>query len=103
MSIKRKDEVKDKKPKEKEPRRPRPRKVNVLSLSDAVVEGKWTVEVGQDFIVSKKVSGKQFQSTCTFREMLNERTVNCWDKTLERWYAFNIDDLEKFGIVVKKF
>lgn len=101
MTIKRKEVVKEKK--ERAPRKPRPRKIAAQILQDAVVEGKWTVSVGQDFLVSKKVSGKQTQSICTFKEMINEKTVNSWDKTLERWYAFNIDDLEKFGIVVKKF
>jgi len=57
----------------------------------------------KSYNVSKKVSGRQTQSICTFKEMLNEKTVNAWDKSLERWFAFNIDDLEKFGIVVKKF
>lgn len=101
MSIKRKEVVKEKK--EKLPRKSKPRKVNALTLQDAVVEGKWTVEIGQDFLVSKKVGGKQTQCICTFKEMLNERTVSSWDKSLERWFAFNIDDLEKFGIIVKKF
>lgn len=101
MTIKRKEVVKEKK--EKAPRKPRPRKVDPQILQDAVVEGKWTVAVGQDFLVSKKVSGRQTQSICTFKEMINEKTISAWDKSLERWYAFNIDDLEKFGIVVKKF
>lgn len=102
MTIKRKEEHKEKKPKIKEPKKPRT-KIDVSRLTDAVVDGIWTVQLGQDFMVSKKVSGKQFQSICTFKEMINERTVSCWDKTLDRWFAFNIDDLEKFGIVVKKF
>jgi hypothetical protein len=102
MTIKRKEEVKEKKPKVKEQRKPRT-KIDPNRLTDAVVEGKWTVELGQDFMVSKKVGGKQHQSICTFKEMLNENTVNSWDKTLERWFAFDINEIEKFGIVVKKF
>lgn len=102
MTIKRKEEVKEKKPKIKEPKKPRT-KIDPNRLTDAVVEGKWTVELDQDFMVSKKVGGKQHQSICTFKGMLNETTVNSWDKTLDRWFAFNIDDLQKYGIVVKKF
>lgn len=102
MTIKRKEAAAKEKPKFKEPRKPRT-KIDVNRLTDAVVEGKWTVELGQDFMVSKKVSGKQHQSICTFKGMLNENTVNSWDKTLDRWFAFSLDELEKFGIVVKKF
>lgn len=101
MTIKRKEVHKDKKPKVKEPKKPRI-KLDVNRLTDAIVEGVWSVPLGQDFMVSKKVSGRQQQSICTFKEMLNEKTVSCWDKTLERWLAFSIDDLEKFGIIVKK-
>ena len=72
-------------------------------LQDAIIDGKWSVTIGQDFLVSRQASGRQIQSICTFNEMINEKTVNSWDKTLEHWYAFDIDDLERYGIVVKKF
>lgn len=101
MMIKRKEIVKEKK--EKIPRKQRQKKVNIQNLHDAVVEGQWTVALGQDFLVSKKFSGRQTQSICTFKELINERTISAWDKTLERWLAFNIDDLEKYGMLVKKF
>ena len=101
MTIKRKEAIREKK--EKATRRVRPKKVNLQILQDAIIDGKWSVTIGQDFLVSRQASGRQIQSICTFKEMINEKTVNSWDKTLEHWYAFDIDDLERYGIVVKKF
>lgn len=101
MTIKRKEVIREKK--EKAMRRVRPKKVNLQILQDAIIDGKWSVTIGQDFLVSRQASGRQIQSICTFNEMINEKTVNSWDKTLEHWYAFDIDDLERYGIVVKKF
>jgi hypothetical protein len=82
---------------------PRGRKapsVKIEDLSDAYQDGKWTVPVGGEIVVERKLSGKRQRSLCIVRTV-SDNLVETWEETFDRWFSFNPAELEKGGVVVK--
>lgn len=74
---------------------------DVKALPEAIVDGKFVANVGEDIIVVRRVAGKTQKSVCIVKEVSVDY-VSTWDDTMNRWFAFNPADVEKHDIVVKK-
>lgn len=79
-------------------RKPGPGKID--ALEDAYRDGAWTVPIGGDVIVERSMGGRRQRSICVVRK-IEERLVETWDETLDRWFSFNPADLEPNGILAK--
>lgn len=81
-----------------------PRKItdkHFLTLPDAVQDGKFIANVGDEIVASRVRDGRHLKCVCVVKEIEGTR-VNTFDMTVEQWFTFNVEDLDKFGIVVKK-
>jgi len=78
---------------------PRPKKVklDISKLPDAIVDGIFTVPVGQTVIIPKEIDGKRILCKCTVKNVNADGTVYTWDETTVRWVTFKVTD----PIVVK--
>lgn len=71
------------------------------SLTDAVVDDKFTGVVGDKLIVVRLRDGRKHNSLCVVRS-IEVDSVHTWDETREQWFIFEPSGLKKHGIVVKK-
>jgi len=90
MGIERKQmQVKqEKKPKEKSDSRKLKKGFKVDSLSDAIVEGKFIGNVGNEIVVSRFRNGKNTLSICTIKQIDEKGLIHVWDETLQQWFVF---------------
>jgi hypothetical protein len=76
--------------------------LKVKALPDAIEDGKMTVPVGGELIVSRQRSGRQHHSICVIKSIEGDK-IETWDATLEQWFVFNIPGLAQYGIEVKAY
>ena len=77
-----------------------PPSVSLLSLEDAYKDGAWTVPVGGELLVERRIGGKRQKTVCLVKA-ITETGVDTWDDTTGRWFNFNPAELEGSEVVVK--
>lgn len=77
--------------------KPKKVKVDISRLPDAIVDGVFTVHVGDKVIIPKEVDGKRILCRCVVKNVNADGTVYTWDETTVRWVTFKVTD----PIVVK--
>lgn len=77
-------------------------KLNVDSMDDAVVDGKFVGSVGDELIVVKPRDGKIQKSICTVKKIEGEE-VYTWDETKNQWYIFACSGIASGNVIIKRF
>ena len=71
------------------------------SLPDAIVEGKFTGQVGSEIVVSRFRNGKNTFSVCTVKQLDESGLVHTFDETLQQWFVFSLTDHPKIIKLLK--
>lgn len=75
-------------------------KWNVDLLPDAIQDGKFIGNVGDELVVVRMRDGKMQKSHCVVTG-IEGTNINTFDNTRDQWFTFATAGLEKYGIVVK--
>lgn len=75
-------------------------KWNVDLLPEAVQDGKFVGNVGDELVVVRMRDGRMQKSHCVVTGITGSN-VDTFDNTRDQWFTFSTTGLEKYGIVVK--
>jgi len=65
------------------------------SLQDAIVDGKFVGQVGNEIIVDRFRNGKQAFHVCTVKELEENGLIHTWDETIHQWFVFSTNEAPK--------
>lgn len=79
---------KENKPKE----RKKKIKFDFSIASDAIVDGKFIISLGEKVVIERTRYDKKQVSICTFKGIESNGDVTMWDDTVSQFFSFNIKD-----------
>ena len=74
-------------------------KANFLKMKSGIVDGRFLLPVGSQYIVQRTRNEMKIISFCVLKDILQNGDVTMWDESVTQFFSFNIKDLD--DIVVK--
>lgn len=90
-----------KQPEEKQKKKKK-NKFPIEHMQNAIVDSKWTVPIGQDVVILRYDSGKEYQAVCNVKDVSEDGKVGTFDTTKEQWFFFSVEEAIKHNLVIKK-
>lgn len=72
------------------------------SLPDAIVEGKFVGQIGNEIIVDRFRNGKQAYHVCTVKQLDESGLIHTWDETIHQWFVFSVTEAPKVTKLLTK-
>lgn len=72
------------------------------SLPDAIVEGKFIAQIGNEIIVDRFRNGKQAYHVCTVKQLDENGLIHTWDETIHQWFVFSVTEAPKVTKLLTK-